>query len=219
MNVVKTPRIACAIMLLLGMFFGVRASAEESMPLRRIGVNTRSGELVVSFSYRDAFTTKVKQKLNSGLTTSVVVQLTIERQGKKQPVSYWVRTVEVTYDLWEETFYVLREDNSGRRRAKVASKTDVIDLAGTMNLVPIVSLADLENGVFRIRAKIETNPVSKEMVQTIRSWLARSRAKKSGNLAPSNYFGSFVGALVDRRISQAEHTVEFVSQWFKLRAR
>ena len=218
MSACRTVCIALMTWAFAVMFTATTAlSADDDLPTRRVGISSINDALLVSFSYRDAFTEKVKKKLTSGLTTSVVVQLTLEKKGDKNPMAFWARTVEVTYDLWEEKFFVVREDDTGRRRAKVSSKKDAIDLAGILHQVALGPLSDTNSGMYRIHVKVETNPVSKEMLETIRTWLARSRAKKSGSIASSNYFGSFVGALVDRRISQAEHTIEFVSQWFVFR--
>ena len=192
---------------------------EPPLPVRRIGLQKTDDSLYVTFSYRDAFTKEVHKKLSSGLTTSVVVQLTVERKGVKRPLMFWARTVEVTYDLWEEQFLVVREDDTGRKRAKVVSRREAIDLSGILKRTAIGRIPEMPPGLYRVHARIETNPVSREMVEKIRTWLASTRAKKRGNIATSNYFGSFVGALVDRQISQAEHVIEFVSQWFRLRGR
>ena len=218
MRVGHTVWALLLLVVLCAGFWSGDLSADDEIPTRRIGVQFLNDNLILTFSYRDAFTGAVKKKLTSGLKTSVVVQLTVERRGEKKPVAFWARAVEITYDLWEERFFVIRDDDTGRRRAKVSTKEAAMDLAGALEHVEVGPVSNLGGGQFRIHVKIETNPVSKEMVQTIRAWLARSRAKKSGSQAQTNYFGSFIGALVDRRISEAEHTIEFVSQWFQVGA-
>lgn len=194
------------------------AFADDDPPvMRRVGLTEINHQLLVSFSFQDAFPPSIRKKLNSGLKTTVLVQLTLEKQGSKSARAYWARTVEVTYDLWEDKYLILREDNTGRRRASAASKSRAISMAAEIVNAHIVDTKDIPPGVYRIRAKIETNPVSKEMLEKIRSWLVKSQ-NKSQSAAPTNYFGSFVGALVDRRIAESDHTVDFVSQWFKLGA-
>jgi hypothetical protein len=188
----------------------------EKPHVRKVGVSVARDRLRVTFGFRDAFTPSVTKKLSSGLTTEVLVQLTLEQQGARAPAAYWAVTVEVTYDLWEEVFIITREDPAGRRRASVKTRGQAVDLAGALVNAPVAHLRNLSAGTYRIRARIETNPVSKEMVEKIRHWLAKSRATQGGSPAPSNYFGSFVGALVDRRISQADHQIDFVSQWFRV---
>jgi hypothetical protein len=206
------------LILLLCLALVSYAFADDRTSMRRVGLTQINKQLLVSFSFRDAFPTSIQKKLNSGLKNTVLVQLALERQGSKTPLAFWARTVEVTYDLWEDKYLIFREDNSGRRRAVASSKTQAINLAAEIINAPLVNIEELPPGVYRIRAKIETNPVSKEMLEKIRSWLVKSQNKGSQSATPANYFGSFVGALVDRRIAESDHRVNFVSQWFKLGA-
>jgi len=206
------------LIFLLGLTVLSRVFADEHTPMRRVGLTQINKQLLVSFSFRDAFPASIQKKLNSGLKNTVLVQLSLEKQGSKTPVVFWARTVEITYDLWEDKYLISREDTAGRRRAVAASKAQAVNLAAEIVHAPLVNTDEIPPGVYRIRAKIETNPVSKEMLEKIRSWLVKSQNKSSQSAAPTNYFGSFVGALVDRRISESDHTVQFVSQWFKLGA-
>jgi hypothetical protein len=192
------------------------ALADDKPATRRVGLTEINHQLLVSFSFQDAFPPSIQKKLNSGLKTTVLVQLSLERQGSKSSHAYWARTVEIAYDLWEDKYLILREDDTGRRRATASSKSRAVSMAAEIINAHLVNTKDIPSGVYRIRAKIETNPVSKEMLEKIRSWLVKSQNKSSQSAAPTNYFGSFVGALVDRRIAESDHTVEFVSQWFKL---
>lgn len=206
-----------AILLLIAGNLG-QALADDKLATRRVGLTEINHQLLVSFSFRDAFPPSIQNKLNSGLKTTVLVQLSLERQGSKTSHAYWARTVEIAYDLWEDKYLILREDDTGRRRATASSKSRAVSMAAEIINAHLANTKDISPGVYRIRAKIETNPVSKEMLEKIRSWLVKSQNKSSQSAAPTNYFGSFVGALVDRRIAESDHTVEFVSQWFKLGA-
>ncbi len=191
-------------------------SADDEPPRRQLGVSISGKDLLASFTFRDAFTPAIKEKLTSGLPTRVVLQINLERQGQKKPLTYWVRSATIVYDLWEEVFIVTVEDDRGRRRAKANSPEKAIELAGTLVRTRVSRLVGQLPGVYRFRALIEVNPVSKEMVENIRRWLARPSAGKSGVDTQSNFFGSFVGIFVDRRIGQADHVITFVSQWFRL---
>ena len=215
MSLIRRPGII-ACLLSLALLNPCAARADDGTPVRRVGLVQINRQLLVSFSFRDAFPPLIRKQLTSGLKTTVLVQLFLERQGRRSPEAFWARTVELTYDLWEDKFLIFREDNAGRRRAVVSDKSRAVDLAAEISNVNLVDTSTLPPGVYRIRAKIETNPVSKEMLEKIRSWLVKSQGKSSQSPAPANYFGSFVGALVDRRIAEADHTVKFVSQWFNL---
>ncbi len=193
----------------------VQTSADDKTQVRRVGLTQINSRLLVTFSFKDAFPPAILKQLSSGLKTGVLIQLSLEREGSTTPYAYWAGTVEITYDLWEDKYLILREDDTGRRRATVSSKQKAVELAAELSHIRLADTKSLPPGVYRIRAKIETNPVSKEMLEKIRSWLVKSQSKGAGSATPTNYFGSFVGALVDRRIGEADHTIDFVSQWFR----
>ena len=58
---------------------------------------------------------------------------------------------------------------------------------------------------------------STDAAENIRRWLSRPSGGQ-GSEARSNFFGSFVGIFVDRRIGEADKSVAFVSQWFQVGA-
>jgi hypothetical protein len=185
---------------------------DPEIPVRKVGISISENQLITSFSYRDAFTEKITEKLRSGLPTRVVVQLSVEKIGRKKPVRYWARTVSIVYDLWAEVYIITVEDDRGRRRAKIPTVEEVVDIAGKLSRCQIAEVNGLKPGSYRIRSLIEVNPVSKEMIDNIRRWLAK---KPEGHGAgTSNFFGSFVGIFVDRQIGQADFTSVFVSQDF-----
>jgi hypothetical protein len=191
-------------------------------PLRRVGVSISSGQIRITSGLSDVLSVDVRDKMRSGLPTRVLIQVTLERQGKKKALAYWARNVEVTYDLWEENFSIVIEDDNGRRRARVATLDEAIGIAGTLWRVPVAEIRGLEPGSYRVRVLAEANPVSKEMVENIRRWLTRSSSGGSGSASAesrTNFFGSFVGVFVDRRIGEADKSVAFVSQWFEVGAR
>jgi hypothetical protein len=208
-----------ALALLMALAIGLLPLASHSKaPRRRVGVNVSSTALRATFSYRDAFTKKVRKKLTSGLPTRVLVQVALESKDKGKPVSYWARTIEIVYDLWEEDFVITMKDNRGRRRTRVKTVDEMINLAGVLWSTRIAKTRGLEPGLYRLRFMAEVNPVSKEMVENIRRWLSRPSGGH-GSETRSNFFGSFVGAFVDRKIGKADKTVGFVSQWFEVGAR
>ncbi|MCP4602520.1 MAG: DUF4390 domain-containing protein [Proteobacteria bacterium] len=198
--------------------FGLKSirAADSDPPLRQLGIALSNKDLLASFSFRDAFNKPTMAKLKSGLPTRIVVQINLERRGERKPITYWVRSINIVYDLWEEVFIVTVDDEQGRRHAKAGTAGKAIELACTLSRGRVAHIGGQPLGVYRLRTLIEVNPVSKEMVENIRRWLSRPQAGKSGVEAQTNFFGSFVGIFVDRRIGQADHTIAFVSQWFRL---
>jgi hypothetical protein len=205
--------VAAGLFALIGVLGPVEAK-DKKTPKRNVGISVSDDDLLTSFSYRDAFTKKITENLQSGLPTRLVIQISLEKKGKKKPVSYWARTVSVVYDLWAEVYIITVEDNRGRRRAKVSTVDEVIDLAGKVSRCQIADVSGLAPGPYRLRTLIEVNPVSKEMIENIRRWLAQKpEGSSTGN---ANFFGSFVGIFVDRQIGKADYTSAFISQDFPI---
>jgi hypothetical protein len=211
-SAMRILRLAAIALFALVVALRPAAAKDPKIAKRTVGISISDNQLTTSFSYRDAFTEKITEKLRSGLPTRIVVQISLEKNGQKKPVRYWARTVSVVYDLWAEVYIVTVEDDRGRRRAKIQTVEEVIDIAGKISHCRVADVSGLKPGSYRLRSLIEVNPVSKEMVDDIRRWLAK---KPEGHGAgSSNFFGSFVGIFVDRKIGKADFTSVFMSQDF-----
>ena len=195
------------------MLLNVAVSVDQDQPYRRLGIHEDQKLLYVSFTMRDLFLKSVQDKLRCGLPTRVLLQAKLEKRGDKEPLAYTARTVEIVYDLWDEVFVVTTEDAFGRHQTRVKTEKEVLEAALVLNHEPFFSTAELAKGMYRLHVVAEVNPVSKEMIEEIRQWLAYPRATRHGE-SRTNFFGSFVGVFVDRKIGKADHSVGFVSQWF-----
>lgn len=191
------------------------AQAADPGPTRTLGVAAHDGKLLLTCDYRDVFSRQVQAKLTSGLPTRLVFQLELQSKSGKA-VAGWARSAEIVYDLWEEVYQVTVEDERGRRRATLRSAAEAMAAAGRLVRDRVATVSGLPSGDYRLHIVVEINPVSRRMVENIRRWLARPPAGKSSDPSQGNFFGSFVGTFVDRRIGEADHSVEFVSQWFHL---
>jgi hypothetical protein len=193
----------------------LEAQAADPVPERSLNVTVHNGKLLVTSDFTDVFSRKIQSKLSSGLPTRVVLQLELMNRAGKA-VAAWARSTEIVYDLWEEHYQVTVEDDQGRRRATMGKVGEVMATAGRLLRDPVAYVIDLPPGEYGLRMAVEVNPVSQGMVKNIRRWLARPAAGKAGGGSQTNLFGSFVGTFVDRHIGEADHSVEFVSQWFRL---
>ena len=183
---------------------------------RKVGLKIGEDTLYTTFSYKDAFTKRILKNLDSGLPTKIVAQVVLESK-KGKSVTYWARSIEIIYDLWEEHFAITVQDNRGRRSTQVKTAAEALRIAGILWRAPVVaSTSGLKHGVYRLRVLVEVNPVSEEMVRNIQRWISKPRGGHGDMEARSNFFGSFVGHFVDRGIGQADKTVSFRSQWFTL---
>ncbi|MBW2277010.1 MAG: hypothetical protein JRF63_05925 [Deltaproteobacteria bacterium] len=214
----RRPLLRALALALAVAFALVSVATHAKTRKRRVGIRITKSDVRATFSYRDVFSKKVREKLTSGLPTRTVVQVALQSKDKKKPVTYWARAIEVVYDLWEEDFVITVEDARGRRRTRVKTAEEAINVAGLLWRTPIASIKGLKPGMYRLQFVAEANPVSKEMVENIRRWLSRPSGGH-GSETRSNFFGSFVGSFVDRNIGKADKTVSFVSQWFEVKGR
>ena len=192
---------------------GPRADDPEvRFPTRRVGTSVSQDVLRVTVSYRDVFTPEIRKKMTSGLPTRLLVHCTIESERSGKSVSYWARSAEIVYDLWEEQFAIAVSDSQGKRRTRVGSVEQAVDATGILWRAPVADTTGLKPGSYRLRAIIEVNPVSEEMVRNIQRWIARPKGVQGDNEARTNFFGAFVGRFVDRGIGQAERVIGFLSQ-------
>lgn len=210
-------KYALASALLACLILGAPKVRSDELPTRKIALTRMDSLLYASLDYRDVIDGSLQKKLTSGLPTRIVTQINLERHQKNKPLSYWARSVSIVYDLWEEVFVVTVEDPQGQRRTKVSTAEQAVGLACRVDRSAVAHLGELPEGVYRLRVSIEVNPVSKEMVEKIRHWLARPPG--GGEISQGSFFGSFVGIFVDRQIGQADRTSTFVSQWFRVGAR
>lgn len=183
---------------------------------RRLGLRVEGGVLRATFSYRDAFAPQIRRKMTSGLPTRLLLHCTVESARSAKPVSYWARSAEIVYDLWEEKFAISVSDPAGKRRTRVATAEQAIDATGILWREPVADVSGVRPGAYRLRAVAEVNPVSEEMVRNIQRWIARPRGVQGDNEARTNFFGAFVGRFVDRGIGQAERIVGILSQPIEL---
>jgi hypothetical protein len=195
------------------------SAAADDVSKRRVGVRVLGDALQVSFGCRDVFNKAVRKKLPNALTNRVVIQIGLEREGRKELVSVWIRTVELTYELWDEKYIINSEDNTAKRQTIVDSMEKAIDLAGILKNVTVANVKGAPPGTYRFWVRVEVNPVSEEMVTKIQEWLNRSRARKGSAPGHSNPFLGLVQGMINRNIGKADHRVEFVSQWFRLGGR
>jgi len=190
--------------------------ALASRDTRTVGIGHDNVFLHTTFSFRDIFSNKVRKNLKSGLTTRVFIQIALKKKGGKT-IAYWARTIDIVYDLWEEHFSIIVTDPKGKRRARVKTVKEVVNLSGVLWKIAVAEIKGLKTGKYRLEVLAEVNPVSDEMVRNIQRWITRPASGHSDDQAKTNFFGAFVGHFIDRKIGKADKTVTFTSQWFKLK--
>jgi hypothetical protein len=202
--------------LVLVLALAAPAAAAEQDAVRKLGLSVKDDDLLVSFGYTDIFDAESKAKLTSGLPTTVLMRMSLTPAKKKTPLSFTLRNASITYDLWDEVFHVVVEV-PGEKTKKVVldDASEAVKLAAKVKKHPI-SIEDVPPGAYRLRVRVDRNPVSKEVLKGMRSWLSRP-VGSTGRLRPGDsFFGSFISFFINKKLQKAEKTKQFRSQKFSL---
>lgn len=192
------------------------AAAALAQPLaeRRVRIERSSRALLVSTSFPDLFDDAARRRLDGGFWNQVVVRLAVHRVGQDQPVSLAVRTCRVRYEVWEEHYEVQVEDHVGRTSRRVGRQADAIAACTTLERFPVARRDAIESGRGYVAVIAELNPVSEELLDSIRRWLRSPSGGHRRLDRGDSFFGSAVAIFVNQRIGRADRQVAFRSQTF-----
>jgi hypothetical protein len=167
--------------------------------------------LRASFSYRDALTRPLIEKLGSGLPTVIAMRAYVLREGDDAPIALAVRTCRIVFDLWDEVYRIKVSGPGGERDLAVLNVEGVLRQCAEARDLPVV-----EKGLLKpdkphfLGVIVDVNPVSPQMLEQMRTWVARPTG--STGIGPSDaLFGSFVGLFV-RQIGASDRTLRFRTQ-------
>jgi hypothetical protein len=190
---------------------------QEELPRRQANYvwdkNEKTGQVLLkaSFSYRDVVDKSISDKFASGIPQTVVMRAYVLREGDQNPIALAARTCTIKYDLWDEIYRV--------RIGSATHDTGVINLEGVLrqcaqaqDLVVADKVLLTGSKPFFLGAIVEVNPVSPQMLEQMKQWVARPAG--STGIGPGDaLFGSFVGLFV-RQIGTADKTLRFRTQSF-----
>jgi hypothetical protein len=182
-----------------------------SLPKRQANFAWDKTLLRASFSYRDALTQPLIDKLSNGLPTVIAMRAYVVEDGKTTPVALAVRSCRVVYDLWDEVYRIRVTSSGGERDLAVINIEGVMRQCAEARDMVIVDKSLLKTGTaYFLGVIVDVNPVSADMLEQMRHWVARPTG--STGIGPSDaLFGSFVGLFV-RSIGSADNTVRFRTQ-------
>jgi hypothetical protein len=182
-----------------------------ALPRRQANYAWDQDLLRASFSYRDVMSdTALMKKMASGLPMVIAMRAYLFRQGEDTPVALAPRVCRVAYDLWDEV-YRIHVSEPERERDQAAVLDGVLRICTEAHDLPIVRRGTLTAGEpYFLGVVVDVNPVSPEMVEQIRRWIARPTG--STGIGPSDaLFGGFVQLFV-RQIATSDKTLTFRTQ-------
>jgi len=187
------------------------ARADDDRPqLQHMRFVERGDVLTVSTAaVTKLFDTTAYDALDDGPASTVVIRIWIYPRGSDQPVAFVLSKRKVSYEPWDEIFYL----NIDGRKLKEKRKADALKLLTAIDDLPVARLSTLPyDRVFLLAMQVELNPVSKETLAEVRRWL--SQGTGGGLDRGGAFFGSFVSVFVNPKIPEADRVLRIQSQPF-----
>ncbi len=143
-------------------------------------LESHAGRLRVTLDLSPAFPTDLARQLGNGLTNVIAVHVALSPEHGEDPVAFYGREIDILYDVWEETYRVTVKDVEADRprsqqlvlRDFPALRKFLADLRG-VDLGPAWVVAA---GSWVLQTRIEVNPVSKELLERTREFIANPPA-------------------------------------------
>jgi hypothetical protein len=166
----------------------------------------------MTVAWRDVIDRRTRSKLLSGLPTMIATRAYLFPQGSQQPVALSVKTCRIVFDLWDEVFRIDLRQGGRRRRTVAVNVEGVMRHCAEARRLPLARQSSLGEERHFVGVLVEVNPISREMLDRIKRWVALP--KGAGAVGPGDsLFGSFVGLFVTN-VPAADHSLSFRTQPF-----
>lgn len=178
------------------------ALAHEAPSALPSAVEARGARLTVTLDLGPAFPPGLQKQLSNGLTNVIAIHVALLPERGQEPAALYGREVDVLYDVWEETYGVtVKDPASPRGRQRSFRRFDELSAflaeARAIDLGPI---SELGGASWVVQTRIELNPVSKELLERTREFIANpSAAGRTGG--PSR---SVLGAMASYLLKGAD---------------
>jgi hypothetical protein len=156
-------------------------------------LEARGGRLVARLDLRPAFPEDLRRTLGNGLTNVVTLQILLLPERGEEPLGLYGRELDVRFDVWEETFAVTVKDPLSPRGRRLTARSweELRALLGDARDLDLAPLAALGGAGWVLAARVDVNPVSKELLERTREFIANPPTGVRG-AAPSR---SVLGAM------------------------
>src|SRR5262245_25890145 len=180
-------RLLWIIPLLLLAAPSIGAAQEEPAPLEA-KMALQAGMATVSFDVTSAFTEAFRKKLRGGLTSGVLIEMQLV-DGGGSSVATTVRACQLRLDVWEDKLFVGVTDETKAKRKTFVIIDEALKSCGVVEALPIADLPLLtDSGGYRLHVRVALNPVSPEVLDRTREFMANPRGTSGGR--PRAFFGA-----------------------------
>jgi len=177
----------------------VRFATAPARPVATPGaVALRQGRIVATFDLSEAFPPDVQRQLGNGLTNVVTLHVSLVPEKGDQPVSIYGRTIEILYDVWKEAYQVVVKDpeHPSGRALHLGGWKELRPLLTEANDVDLAPASALSGGTWVAVARVELNPVSKELLERTRDIIANPRTGTGADGGSPSVLGAMASFLL-----------------------
>jgi len=168
---------------------------------------------VSSSALTKLFDTTAYDALASGVVSTVVIRIWIYPQGSNDPVAFLLVQRKVSYEPWDEIFYLNLDEPGGKRKITEKRQADALKRLTTIEDLPIARLNTLPfEQVYLLAMQVELNPVDDKTLAEVRRWLTQGTG--GGLDRGGAFFGSFVSVFINPKIPEADRVLRIRSQPF-----
>lgn len=161
-------------------------------------LGARGGRLTARLDLRAAFPEELRRTFANGLTNVVALHVALLADGSDEPAALAGRVVEARYDVWEESWAVLiRDPQSPRgRRLVIRGWEELRGLLADARDLDLGPVAALGEASWHLRARVELNPVSRELLEKTREYIANPGSGVRGGNPSRSVLGAMASYLL-----------------------
>lgn len=190
----RAPARRAAIVAALLAAGAARADAVRAPPG---ALEAREGRVLATLDLAPAYPRDLQKQLSNGLTNVIALHVALLPERGDEPAALFGREIDVLYDVWEESYGVVVKDPATPR-----GRTLVFQSFGKLRAflseargVDLGPLSVLDGGRWVIQTRVELNPVSKELLEKTREFIANPAATARGGPSRS-VLGAFASYLL-----------------------
>jgi hypothetical protein len=203
--------LALAVLVLSTLFARESVAADPAPPrLASFEWDTAKRQLFVSLTFRDVVDDEIRKNLTRGLPTTIVFTGTLYRHGTRSPISTTVQTCKITWHVWDEAYRIDVTRPDGTKTRWTTTLEGVLRRCAEVTRLLVATSKEVVSGTpVYLRARVDVNPLSPEILEKIKLWV--NRPARTGTVAPGDaLFSTFTGLFM-QRVGEAERILELVT--------
>ena len=194
-NPISCPRVA--VPLAVAALLTFTAAAHDGPAALPWAVQAREGRIAVDVDLAPAFPPELQRLLSNGLTHVIALYVAVLPEDDDRPAALFARVIEVLYDVWDESYRVtIKDPATPRGRSRTFRRFDELRVfladARDVDLGPVTGLG---KGRWVLQTRVEVNPVSKELLDRTREFIANPGAGGRGGTPPRSVLGAMASYL------------------------